>query len=143
MDWAKWTLLAIAAAGPRGLTPVQLQKTLFVLGEFFPKEVGDNYYGFIPHYYGPFCQGIYSDAEQYAEQGLVLISSRSRTKNRIYKITAEGVTEAEEVEKDAPEDALGYLKEFVSWVQEMSFQDLLRAIYDKFPQYKEHSVFRF
>jgi hypothetical protein len=93
MDRAKWTLLAIAAAGPEGLTPVQLQKTLFVLGELFPEEVGDSYYEFVKHYYGPFCQGIYFTAEEYADQGLVSISPRPGSRNRIYKITAEGITE--------------------------------------------------
>src|SRR5439155_6656754 len=49
-----WVLLALLAAEGHSLTPVQLQKCLFLLGSRRPKDVGRDFYHFRPYDYGPF-----------------------------------------------------------------------------------------
>ena len=71
MERQRWTLLAIDEAAPSGLSPVQLQKTLFLIGKNLTREVGDSYYSFVPYNYGPFDAHVYSDAEVLIKQGLV------------------------------------------------------------------------
>jgi hypothetical protein len=41
MKRALWTLLAISVANGKTLSPVQVQKSLFLLGRMLPDEVGD------------------------------------------------------------------------------------------------------
>ena len=43
MDRKYGTLLALGAAQGKALTPVQLQKTLFLLGESFPDKMENCY----------------------------------------------------------------------------------------------------
>src|SRR3989442_2578847 len=69
---ADWTLLSIASSR-RGLSPAQLQKSLYLLGEAFPNELGPDFYKFRSINAGHFSQQIYTDAEALAKQGLVLI----------------------------------------------------------------------
>jgi hypothetical protein len=72
MERKHWTLLVLAAAGGDPLTPVQLQKTLFLLEKERPEVSGRNYYRFTPYAYGPFDSRVYADAE-------ILASERPRT----------------------------------------------------------------
>src|SRR5258707_9223608 len=74
MERPDWTLLATKFANQSGLSPVQLQKALFLLGKEMPKSVGDDYYHFVPHNYGPFAKDIYSDADALAREGLIAIT---------------------------------------------------------------------
>ena len=74
MSRADWTLLAISFAKGRGLSPVQLQKALFLLGRELPGEVGPNFYNFIAYNYGPFDRAVYTDASHLCAQGKVAIT---------------------------------------------------------------------
>ncbi len=94
-----WTLLAISAAKGRGLSPIQLQKSLFLLERRLSKEeLGEQFYEFVPYNYGPFDVKIYQDAK--------------------------------------------YLDEVVTWILGLSFRDLVRAIYEAYPQFRANSVFQ-
>ena len=53
MERKEWVLLALFAAEAYRLQPVQLQKSLFLLGQNV-KDVGTSYYDFMPFHYGPF-----------------------------------------------------------------------------------------
>jgi uncharacterized protein YwgA len=70
-----WTLLVIAAADPKPLQPVQLQKSLFLLGRnLSPEQLQvKEFYDFQPYDYGPFCSDIYSNAEKLSDEGLIRI----------------------------------------------------------------------
>jgi hypothetical protein len=141
MERKDWTLLAIAAAGTRGLSPVQIQKSLFLLWKELPSEVGELFYEFIPYNYGPFDRNIYVDASQLSEQGLVsIVETGSGFKQ--YLPTVLGIQCASLLETAAPARALAYLKVVVPWVQSLSFSALVRAIYARYPEYRQNSVFQ-
>ncbi|MGC9971907.1 MAG: hypothetical protein ABSE56_15100 [Bryobacteraceae bacterium] len=141
MRRSDWTLCAIGLAGDRGLSPVQLQKTLFLLGEERAEEVGPDFYQFIPYNYGPFDASVYHDASSLADEGFVSISCSVRGFN-IYSITPKGARHAEETQRFAHPRAIEYLKRVVDWAQGLSFSQLVRAIYAKYPEYRENSVFQ-
>lgn len=134
-----WTLLAIAAAGGKPLSPVQLQKSLFVLGREMREAVGAGFYNFRPYNYGPFDSAVYADAEMLASLGLVNINQPWRWKE--YAATPDGMKEAGRVKSSAPPAATAYLAKIVAWAGSLSFQDLVRAIYARYPDTRTKSIF--
>ena len=51
----EWTLLVIALAGGRPLSPVELQKSVFLMGQLLPNEVlPEDYFEFVSYNCGPF-----------------------------------------------------------------------------------------
>ncbi len=142
MTRANWTLLAIAAGEGEPLSPVQLQKSLFLLGKRIPNAVGDDFYTFTPYDYGPFSTQIYHDAAALAQQGLVRPVEVAGQRWVQYAITPKGASAAAEVEKAAPARAAAYLRQIIAWAMERSFAEIVRAIYKLYPEYRERSVFR-
>ncbi|MHB8142804.1 MAG: hypothetical protein ACYDGX_03955 [Thermoleophilia bacterium] len=132
-------LAVINEAGDRGLTPVKLQKSLFLIGKAFP-ELAKNYYNFIPYNYGPFDKEVYSDADLLTDSGLV--SSSESNGLTIYEISEDGISETERVLEDAPTEFTNYIQQMVSWIQPLSFQELISSVYAKYPEYKVNSIFQ-
>lgn len=131
-------LKIIAAAEGRSLTPVQLQKVAFLLGEEYRDAMPNDYYSFRKYDYGPFSAAVYADAEQLEREGVIAISINSRGGWREYSATVAGI--AADVE-DIPEVMASYIEETVKWAMQLSFQQLVREVYKRFPQYRENSVF--
>ncbi len=142
MNASEWTLAAIALAGDAGLSPVQLQKTLFLLGTELPDVVGGAFYNFRKYDYGPFAREIYADAEDLAAQGFVRVARVPGQSWNQYQITDGGRKYAEELMRHAPPRGVTYLRDVVRWAQGLSFETLVREIYKKYPEYRENSVFR-
>jgi uncharacterized protein YwgA len=136
-----WLLLVTSAAGERGLTPVQLQKTLFLLGRNFTRQVGSDFYEFAPYNYGPFCVEIYRDAETLQAKGLVDIRHEGRRWPE-YHLTPAGQRRAAQLKKKLAKDLADYIQELVRWTQSLSFPTLVRSIYQSYPEFSENSVFQ-
>jgi hypothetical protein len=142
MERKDWTLLALAAAKGEPLSPVQLQKSLFLLGKVHARRVGRRFYTFQPYHYGPFDQSIYEDAEQLARDGLAVVTMAPHGRWSEYRASAEGVARSKAVRAEAPNAAVEYLERAVEWCRSLSFQQLVRAIYAKYPEFRQNSVFR-
>lgn len=142
MERMQWALLVIDEAGTGGLSPIQLQKSLFLIGRNLPQEVGKDYYEFIPYNYGPFDSSVYSDAQQLVNQGLAQVVQVVGRNWSYYTITETGHDRARRIrETEVSERASKYITTVVTWVQSLSFAELLAAIYKAFPEYKAKSVF--
>jgi hypothetical protein len=142
MERRYWPLLAIDDAGPAGLSPVQLQKVLFLLGQNLPHEVGKSYYKFVPYNYGPFDQHVYSDADSLIRDGLVQSVQVAGRNWAYYMVTPEGHRVAGHVRStEVSRKVSEYITKVVKWAQSLSFAQLLSAIYKAYPQYKAKSVF--
>ena len=135
-------LLAIAYAKGNGLSPVQLQKTLFLLQKKAPTLVGHDFYNFEPYNYGPFDPQIYSDAESLQEEGSVMIAARADQRWKNYALPARGAERATTLAQSLDSKARDYLQRLVKWVLSLDFNTLLRYIYAKYPKYRENSVFQ-
>ena len=136
-------LLVAASAKDEPLTPVQLQKALFLIGE----RCGDrlpvpSFYHFVPYHYGPFDGEVYQDADGLAEKGMVLRfqSERGAWVNTIS--THSGREKAEELKKDLAPGVAEYIGEVVEWAQKLSFRELVASIYKAYPEYQANSVFQ-
>lgn len=142
MNRQDWVLLAAHAARGKALSPVQLQKALFLLQQELPEAVGENYYDFRPYNYGPFDAHIYSDAQEQSQQGLLVIEPVPGQRWSSYSLTPAGEERAQQIAKEVNSRATEYLSALAIWMQTVSFQDLLRAVYAKYPHYAANSVFR-
>jgi hypothetical protein len=140
MKKSDWLLLALHYS-ENGLSPIQLQKSLFLLGTEREKQVGSRFYRFSPYNYGPFDSTIYADAENLAKEGWVSISEQTIAQPRQYEVTHTGRVQATRLEGKADPEALEYLKRVVQWVKAQSFRSLVEAIYRKYPQQRAKSVF--
>ena len=140
MNREDWTLLALDGARHRGLSPVQLQKILFILGKEFPSDVGQAYYQFMPYHYGPFDPDVYRDAETLSRRGLATISPAANI--RFYSISEDGRQCASQIKAVAPPKAQEYLAAVVAWAQSLTFGQLVKSVYAKYPETSVNSVFR-
>lgn len=139
-----WTLLVIAAAKGQPVTPVQLQKALFLLARNLSDEQrgGAALYAFRPYDYGPFDAQVYRDAEQLRQEGLVIIDPSSGVAYRDYSATVDGLDRSSQFRKELDENVRDYLDSVVTWVRSLSFNALVQAIYTDYPDMKVNSVFR-
>lgn len=134
-----WTLLALAAAGGRPLTPAQLQKVLFLLGK--KAKVGRDFYNFRPYHFGPFSAEVYADADSLEGEGLARIDRKEPGRPwALYAATTEGLDAAEAV-KGVDGGTRAYIKRLVEWARSLSFQQLVSAVYREFPEQRINSIF--
>jgi uncharacterized protein YwgA len=144
LEGKDWTLLVIAAGKGSTLTPVQLQKSLFLLSRNLTRtqlQVAE-FYSFKAYDYGPFNAQIYSDAKQLRDEGLVIIDPMDGARYRDYSATVPGLTSAEQLRTELGAEVRDYLDEVVAWTRSLSFDALVRAIYRDYPEMKANSVFR-
>ncbi|MEW5911296.1 MAG: hypothetical protein AB1814_01970 [Thermodesulfobacteriota bacterium] len=141
MDRKEWALLAIAAAQGDFLTPVQLQKSVFLMDRNLQEMLGPSGYDFTPYHYGPFDARVYDDAELLQLEGAVEIKKAEGDRWSEYSATAAGLIRAEELKARIPPDAAAYIGEVVKWARSLTFQQLIRAIYRKYPEMRANSVF--
>jgi len=132
--------LAIAAGGHEGLTPVQVQKTLFLLGDKCSELVGEHFYEFKPYDYGPFDVAVYDDARKLEADGLVSISPDPGHRFNMYRITVKGA-DAKLPTAQFPTAAVDYLRAVVDWAKPLTFSQLVTSIYKAYPEMRENAVF--
>lgn len=137
-----WILIALQAADRSCLSPVQLQKSLFVLGERRSEALSGPFYDFRPYHYGPFDADIYRDSDNLAAHGLIEIHRVRNASVRVYSLSADGREAAARVTTLIPATAVRYLSEVVLWAQSLTFDELVRAIYDAYPAMRANSIFR-
>lgn len=136
-----WLLLVLNSAKGHELTPIQLQKSLFLLGKMVPGVSDKDFYNFYPYSYGPFDPSIYFDAEKLEEEGLIGINcGTDRWKE--YFITNEGVKYSNKLKKQLDEHLVDYIDKIVGFVKKLPFRKLVKMIYKHFPEYKVNSVFQ-
>ena len=140
MTRQEWLLLALVSA-EHGMTPVQVQKTMFLLRMEAPTRLQDDFYNFEPYDYGPFTSDIYTDLEVLSGDGLVTIDRFSAAPRRIYSATPAGAQRSLALRQRLDSDMAAYMDRLVAWVKSKSFTGLLNAIYAKYPEYRENSVF--
>ena len=140
-DRSDWVLLALAAADGHRLSPLKLQKALFLLSEQRRSEVGADFYHFRPYYYGPFDPAVYHDADELIHDGFVQLDTNYGRRLRLYALTPEGKAKAAAVAKRHPQKAIEYLTRVVEWAQPLAFHELVRSIYEKYPKMRANSIF--
>jgi len=142
MQRDSWPLLALSFASEKRLTPVQLQKTLFLVGQYVIDNEA-NYYHFEPYHYGPFDARVYSDLDALTDRGLVRKIQSPSFRGFDYELTALGTKKAEAARRSLKAAQTLYLKRVVPWVLSLTFRQLVSSIYRTFPDMAVNSVFRY
>lgn len=134
-------LAVLAAADGNGYGPAQLQKALFLISrnaaDLFDDGRGFN---FTPYDYGPFDKRVYDAADGLAAEGLCSVM-RSSNGYRTYSATAEGQKLGEELLNRLDPNKRSYIQEVSRWVRSLSFAQLVKAIYQAYPETRENSIF--
>ena len=137
-----WLLLALSKS-PRGtMSPVQIQKALFLFGQQVGGSLGTEFYSFEPYDYGPFDAAIYVDLRRLTSLGHVMGEWSPGRSWKNYAITGPGREVARELESDADARLAAFLERVVTWVGGRSFSGLLRNVYAAYPEFAVNSVFR-
>lgn len=135
-------LLVIAAAGDTGLTPVQIMKSLFIISQSGLSDLPSNFYPFFAYNYGPFHPDVYRDVEALVNEGLVLEIREAGRNWSKYAIAPAGLRHAPNLKRQIAGEFFDYINAVVNWVKSLTFTQLLRAIYAKYPEMRENSVFQ-
>ncbi|MBI2936524.1 MAG: hypothetical protein HYY31_06960 [Chloroflexi bacterium] len=135
-------LIAINAAGVTPLTPVQLQKAMFLIFKAALPELPKPFYEFKPYNYGPFCKAIYEDAGALHREGLVHRFPSSEGNWLDTVITPLGQKRAVKLELKLSKPSRDFVHAVLTWVQAQSFSVLVRKIYELYPEFQKNSVFQ-
>lgn len=132
-------LAALSDSADQSLTPVQIQKAMFLVAKEVGHLVPHPFYEFEKYNYGPFCADIYCDLDALQVSGFVSCEQLARV--RRYRLTAAGHAKSTSAGSRLNPVLGSYLQVVVRWVTSLGFQDLVRSIYKKYPEYKENSIF--
>jgi hypothetical protein len=136
-------LVVLSFANGEPLTPVKIQKAMFLASEkapnVFARSAG---YSFQPYDYGPFDRQVYADIEDLERRGLAKIAQASGSRWRTYAATPDGIKEGGRLTATLDEDDVAVLERIVNLVRSLSFNQLVSAIYRAYPHMRERSVFR-
>lgn len=124
-----WTLIAIALSRRR-LAPLQLQKSLYLLLQAYPRDLGAGFYEFRSISSGHFSGEIYPDAQALAGEGLIAIEVSEQEGWQHYSATAAGKARAKELAGFLREPVVHYLRRVVGWASTRSFEQLIRQPFD-------------
>lgn len=139
---ANWLLGALAASNGDPLTPVQVQKVMFLLDKRAPSLLGKGFYQFRPHNYGPFSAEIYKDLEALEREGLVRVDTAEPGRSwPVYSATGDGIRAAEAWRSNISPQAWAFLRGLVQWARSLTFQQLVMAIYRAYPEQRANSIF--
>lgn len=132
-------LAIIAAADERNLTRVFVQKIVFLVADEFEGRLTGDFYQFDKYHYGPFSRDVYEDAEMLSDSGCVSIVYGAQRRDDRYKVAEECDLSSIQL----PAKLQECIDETVDWVMDMSFAELVRAIYLLYPEYHENSRFHY
>ena len=132
-------LAIIAAAAGRELSRVQLQKVAFLVSEEFKGRLPKDFYTFDKEKFGPFCIDIYNDTEMLHYWGWIRVKAGAQPRLDTYSIAEPVDIGVFQLDEDIKE----YIRATVAWVVDMSFGEIVRAVYRLFPEYRENSIFNY
>lgn len=141
MERQKLMLAALAAGGENAtFTPVQLQKLFFLIDREASGLVGGPFFNFVPYDYGPFDKAVYLELDSLDSQAL--LQTQGMRSYKTYVLTHAGFAAGTDALSTISEAASKFLREAAQWVRSLNFQQLVAAIYNRYPDMRVNSIFR-
>jgi uncharacterized protein len=141
MNRSEILLAGLAAGGENATyTPVQVQKLFFLLDREASAALGGPFFKFVPYDYGPFDQAVYAGLDDLARRNLASVQNTGRY--RVYGLSQSGQIEGRRLLETLQPAAREYLSNVARWVRQLTFQQLVASIYNRYPEMKANSVFR-
>lgn len=141
MKRKKLVLAAMSPAGTGSFSPVQVQKLFFLLDRNIGEQIGGPHFSFLPYDYGPFDSAVYHELEDLEDDGLVEVIEQNRFGRRTYRLTDQGLKDGQSALSELEEPIRDYTFSLVGWVRSLTFQQLVSAIYSRYPEMRQNSVF--
>jgi hypothetical protein len=120
-----WLLLAIALSGTSGLSPVQLQRSLFLVGQKREEQVGPGFYEFEANGSGPASTALYVDIDALVTAEYIVKEWVPESSWSAFRLSDAGQASAADFRRKLKKDALSGLEDAVAWVKELSYLDLV------------------
>ena len=120
--------------------PAQIQKLMFLIDAELAGNIGGPFFEFLPYDYGPFDSAVYSAVNRLKLEGLLATDLTERY--RRYFLTGPGHEAGQQHLNQLDEGARDFIARAARWVREVSFSQLVSAIYERYPEMKENSIFR-
>lgn len=141
MDRNDILLAALAAGGENAtFTPVQVQKMFFLIDREASHLVDGPHFNFEAYDYGPFDRGVYDGLDALARVDRARVHNTGRY--RVYGLSQTGFHEGSARLAALPAHTRTYIVEVANWVRQLSFEQLVASIYNRYPEMKANSVFR-
>ena len=140
MDTCDLVLAALAAGGENtSYSPVQVQKLFFLIDQEAATLVGGQHFRFKPYNYGQFNRAVYDQLDVLARKGLVEIRVSDRYPT--YSLTTDGYQRGARQIRELPAPAQSFLTRVARWIKPLNFQQIVAAIYKRYPEMRARSVF--
>lgn len=140
-----WLLLLIGLdADEEGLDPIRVQKGMFLLAREGGLPQRERYW-FVAYNYGPMSPRLYRDLEALVRLGLVERVEVEGYGWRPVVATEAGAERVRELVEGADRGTratIERLREIKAGIVRLTFAELLRDIYARYPAYAARSVFR-
>jgi DNA-binding PadR family transcriptional regulator len=137
-DWLLIFLLS-RPNEPGKIDPLRIIKGLFLLTKEAPLSQSEAYV-FVPHYWGPFSKEVYNDLDDLEAEGYVKRTTAMGKSWRFAELTEKGIATAKGLVKDVPKLALSKLEASKREATTRSFDDLLRYVYNRYPEFATNSI---
>lgn len=136
-------LLLISKADAPGLDPIRIMKGQFLLAMEVPAHWmrAEARYAFVPYNYGPYSSEIYRDLDLLEQMNLIGRTTLPGRSWSYYYSTEAGTACADEIASTLEPALVKYIDSVRHFVSSVSFSDLLRAVYQRYPEYAVNSVF--
>ena len=144
MRRSDWLVLFLAAAPGGPLDPVRVQKGMFLLAMRAPLAASECY-RFEPYAYGPMSRALYADLRHLRRDRVVDALRVDGATWQLVDLTSAGRARADEVGAVARcehRDALAHASAIRREISGLTFAQLLRSVYEQYPEYASRSVFR-
>lgn len=117
------------------IDPIRIMKGMFIFYNESDIKLQD-FYDFVPYLYGPCSFAIYRDIDKFVSEKFVEEIENSQSKWYYYTTTQLGGKEIAYL----PEDLKQKLTDVKKFVLNLSFIDLLKYVYKKYPDYASSSI---
>ena len=135
-------LAALSSAEGSPFSPVQIQKLLFLIDRRIGREIGGPFFDFVPYHYGPFDKGIYPLLDRLVKKRLMEANAVPGLRWNLYKPTPSGQIKGDQILSDIREKPRSDIAKLACYVVQLSFDDLVSAIYRGFPEMEVNSIFK-
>lgn len=118
------------------LSPIQIMKGMFLIKQELNVS---NFYEFKPYLYGPCSLEVYEDIQRFIEENLILLLPSIRGW-KLYTISSKGMEKFKAISKTMDEEFLENMRRIKKIVMEKSFIELLKYVYEKYPEFAINSI---
>lgn len=142
MEKRDWLLVYISLLAEKGINfmdPIRIMKGLFLF-KMSSKEKIKEFYKFKPYLYGPCSFEIYSDLLRLQLEGKIAEYKAPSSNWNYYRVTDKGKRNANDILKKVSSELVELMKSIKQKLMDLSFLELLKEVYRKYPEYAQNSV---